>query len=125
VAIYPQASGPISEVLVRNGDKVEKGDPLVRIRPVLPESQLAQARANLAAAKAEVGRAGANVEELEAGYSRTRLLAGKDLVSEEQLETERAQMEAASATPRWACRRARRPRSSSSAAWTGCAWRCP
>ena len=32
VAIYPEASGPIVEVLARNGDAVQAGDPLVRIR---------------------------------------------------------------------------------------------
>jgi len=97
VAIYPQVSGPIVEVLAENGDYVELGDPLVRIRPRISQSQLEQARAELEVTRAELRRAEANVEELEARFQRTLLLAGDSLVSVEAVETQRAQLDAARA----------------------------
>lgn len=98
VVIYPQVSGPIVEVLAENGDYVERGDPLVRIRPQISQSQLDQAQANLEVARAEAQRAKANVEELEARFDRTLMLAEDSLVSAETVETERSQLEAARAT---------------------------
>jgi RND family efflux transporter MFP subunit len=97
VAIYPQVSGPIVEVLAEDGDQVERGDPLVRIRPRISQSQLEQARANLEVAQAELQQAAANLQEMEARFQRTLLLAGDSLVSAEAVETQRAQLEAARA----------------------------
>ena len=98
VAIYPQVSGPVVEVLAENGDYVERGDPLVRMRPQTSQSQLEQAQANLEVTRAELQRAEANVSELEARFERTLLLAEDNLVSAETVETQRAQLEAARAT---------------------------
>jgi multidrug efflux pump subunit AcrA (membrane-fusion protein) len=98
VVIYPQVSGPIVEVLAQNGDYVERGEPLVRIRPRISQSQLEQARANLEVSRAEAQRAKANLEELEARFERTLMLAEDSLVSAETVDTERAQLDAARAT---------------------------
>lgn len=97
VAIYPQTSGPVVEVLAENGDFVNRGDPLVRIRAETSRSQLAQARANLDVARAEAQAAEANLRELEARFERTLTLAEDDLVSAEAVETQRAEVESARA----------------------------
>lgn len=98
VEIYSETSGPITQVFAENGDLVEQGDPLVRIEGRTSQSQLAQARANLASARADASRAAANLEELEAQFRRTQLLAEDDLVSAETLETEQARVQAARAS---------------------------
>lgn len=98
VVIYPQVSGPVVEVLAENGDRVEEGDPLVRIRSETTRSQLEQARANLEVARSQARQAQADLEELESQFQRTQLLARDSLVSMETLETQRAQVEAARAS---------------------------
>ena len=97
VAIYPQVTGPIIDVMARNGDHVERGEPLVRIRQQIPQSQLRQAVANLEVARADVQSAEATLEEWEARFSRTRELAEEGLVSDEVVESQRAQRNAARA----------------------------
>lgn len=98
VAIYPQTSGVLTEVLAQDGDLVRAGQPLARIRAQTSRTQLAQARAGLDVAQAELRQARANVAELEAQFERTRVLAAERLVSAEALETQRAQLEAARAS---------------------------
>ncbi len=97
VVISPQVSGPVVEVLAQNGERVEAGDPLVRIRAETGRSQLQQARANLENTRAQMASARAQVEELEAQFERTQALAEDSLVSREALETQRSQLEAARA----------------------------
>lgn len=97
VAIYPEVSGPIVEVMAQNGDRVRRGDPLVRIRAETSRSQVAQARAGLDVALAGAQRAEANLRELEAQLERTEALAEDSLVSVEALETQRAQVAVARA----------------------------
>lgn len=98
VAIYPQVSGPVVDVMAENGDRVREGDPLVRIRSETSRSQLEQARANLEVARSQARQAEADLEELESQFSRTQALARDSLVSVETLETQRAQVEAARAS---------------------------
>jgi RND family efflux transporter MFP subunit len=54
-------SGRVDELLVNEGDRVEKGQPLARLRTKMIEAELAAARADLAMRKAEL-------TELENGY---------------------------------------------------------
>jgi HlyD family secretion protein len=97
VAIYPQTSGPVTEVFVDDGMVVEAGQALVRIESRTPRSQLEQAEAALGVATAQERAARASLAELEAQFERTRLLAADSLVSQETVETERARVEAARA----------------------------
>ncbi len=97
VVISPQVSGPVVEVMAENGDRVEAGQPLVRIRAETGRSQLEQARANRENARAQAERARAELRQLEAQFERTRALAEDSLVSQEALETQRSQVEAARA----------------------------
>jgi RND family efflux transporter MFP subunit len=87
VAIYPEANGPIVEVLARNGDIVEAGDPLVRIRAEGSRSQLGQSEASLESARAQRQRAQATFDDLERRFERSAPLAEENFISQEELET--------------------------------------
>ena len=97
VAIFPQTSGSIIEVLAQNGDEVEKGETLVRIQAVGSQAQLTQARSSLDVARAAHREAEANVRQLEAQYERNAALGKEGLVPEDTVVTLRAQLEAARA----------------------------
>jgi RND family efflux transporter MFP subunit len=97
VAIRPELSAPVVEVLVRNGDRVVVGQPLVRLDDDTPREQLRQSEASLRLAEATASEARARVAEIEAQVKRTRSLAREALVSELELETREAQLLAAEA----------------------------
>ncbi len=97
VAIRPEISAPVVEVLARNGDLVEAGQPLVRLDDSTLREQLRQAEASLRLAKATAAEARARETEVAAQVTRTRALAAQRLVSELELETREAQLEAARA----------------------------
>jgi HlyD family secretion protein len=97
VAIYPQTSGSIIEVMAENGDAVRKGAPLVRIQTVGSAAQLDQAKSSLAVARAAEREAEANLRQLEAQYERNATLGKRGLVPEDTVVTLRTQVEAARA----------------------------
>lgn len=68
------ASGQVAEVLVEVGDEVEAGDVLVRLDAERLNLEVDRARANLAAAEAQLAklRAGAQAEEVEATRANLR-----------------------------------------------------
>lgn len=94
VGIRPDISGRIVEVLVRSGDAVKQGQPLVRLDEVEARERLRQAEADVRLAESAAIAARARVTELEARVSRTRALAEQDLVSDQDLETQEAQLDA-------------------------------
>jgi RND family efflux transporter MFP subunit len=97
VAIFPQTSGAIVEVLAQNGDSVTKGQPLVRIQAAGSGPQLTQARSALGAAQAELTQAQARHRELAAEYERNQTLGRRGLVPLNLIDSLRAQTEAAAA----------------------------
>jgi RND family efflux transporter MFP subunit len=97
VAIYPDVSGPVVEVLAQNGDAVKKGDPLVRIQTPRTRAQLTQARSSLDATRAELAQAEARYRELAAEYERSAALGKRGLVPLNAVDSLRAQTEAARA----------------------------
>jgi RND family efflux transporter MFP subunit len=97
VAIHPEIEARIVEVLVRDGDQVARGQPLVRLEPVSMTSQLRQAQANVELSRAAAAAARARLAELEAELVRTRKLAEKEIVSPLELETLEARYAAAQA----------------------------
>ncbi|MFW6084231.1 MAG: efflux RND transporter periplasmic adaptor subunit [Gemmatimonadota bacterium] len=97
VAIYPETSGPVVEVLVSNGDRVSAGDPLVRIRGETSDGQLQQSRASLSSARAQREQARANVEQLERRYERARELVEEEFISREEFEQLEADLASARA----------------------------
>lgn len=100
VAIYPQTTGTIVEVLAENGEAVEKGQPLVRIQAVGSRAQVAQARSSLEVARAARAEAEANLAPLDAQYKRSESLAEEGLVPLDTVDTLRRQVEAARAAAR-------------------------
>lgn len=98
VAIRSEIDAPIVEVLVRSGEAVTRGQPLVRLDDAALTEQLRQAEASVRVAEATAAEARARVKEIEARVTRSRALFEEDLVSGLTLETEEAQLAAASAT---------------------------
>lgn len=97
VAIRPEISAPVVEVLVASGESVRRGQALVRLDATTLRDQLRQADAAVRLAEAEARGARARVAELEAQVTRTRALAAEELVSPLQVETQEARLEAARA----------------------------
>ena len=97
VAIYPQATGSIAEVLVQNGSRVAKGDVLVRIRSVGTGAQVDQARSGLNVARAAEREAAAVLEQVQSQYERYASLGEGGLVPADTVATLRTQVQAARA----------------------------
>ncbi|HEX6199720.1 MAG TPA: efflux RND transporter periplasmic adaptor subunit [Thermoanaerobaculia bacterium] len=97
VAIRPEIEATVVEVLVRSGEAVTQGQPLVRLQsdPLLDQLRQAEAELRLARGSAAEGRA--RVAEVEAQVSRTRALHAEGLMSDMELETQEAQIDAARA----------------------------
>ena len=98
VEIYPEITAPIIEVFAENGALVERGQVLVRLESRQFREQLNQATASLRISQADVRQAEARLRELSLQFERTATLAEKQLVSELDLETQRAQVDAARAS---------------------------
>ena len=97
VVIYPEITAPITRVLAQNGDFVEQGQILAYLESRQFEEQLNQAKANLRINEANARQAEAQLRQLTLQFERTVALADKQLVSELELETERAQVDGATA----------------------------
>ena len=89
VKIAPEVSGEIIALLVEEGDSVRKGEPIVRIRPDILQSQLdraeaglSQQRANLQQSKSSLSRAEATLIRAEAEYKRQEKLWAEKVISE-------------------------------------------
>lgn len=91
VDIGAQVSGQIKEVLVDFNSKVKAGDVLARIDEATPTQRLKQAEADLASAEA-------NNQLIQLNATRTRELAGKKLVSQQELDSIEAQLAQSNAT---------------------------
>lgn len=95
--IFPEVSGPIMEVHVDDGDRVEAGDPLVRIRDTEYRELYQQAESGLAIASAQTRQAEANLALLRSQLQRTRELTERNLGSQSALEEIRSQVAVAEA----------------------------
>jgi RND family efflux transporter MFP subunit len=97
VAVRPEISATVVEVLARNGDRVEAGQPLVRLNDDTFEEQLRQAEASFRLAQATAAEIRARLAEVTAQILRDRVLARDGLISPLELETREAQLDAAEA----------------------------
>lgn len=97
VAIRPEIDAVVTDVLVRSGEAVEAGQPLVILDAEGLGDQLRQAQAGSREAAAQAAEARAQVAEIEAQVSRTRKLHAEGLMSDMELETQEAQLDAARA----------------------------
>jgi len=97
VEIYSRISAPVEEVYVQNGDQVERGDPLVRLRDTEYRERLRQAEADLRINTARKKQAEASLNEAESQLRRQEFMAERDLGSDIELERAQAQMQTAEA----------------------------
>lgn len=84
VNISPEVSGEITELPVKEGQKVKKGDLLLRIKPDYYIANRKSAEANLKATRATQDVAAANLANAKAEYERNRDLYQGKLISESQ-----------------------------------------
>lgn len=95
--IYPEAGGLIAEIYVQNGDVVQKGDPLLRLRDAEFQERYQQAVSGLEIAKAQTQQARANLELVQSQLNRTESLVARNLENTVNLETARSQLSIAQA----------------------------
>jgi RND family efflux transporter MFP subunit len=88
----------VTAVLVESGATVTQGQPLVRLDGSRLEDQVRQAAASLRLAEGTAAEARARVAEVAAEAVRSRKLADEDLISDLELETLEAQLNAADAS---------------------------
>ncbi len=87
VKINAEVSGEIIELPVKEGDRVKRGQLLVRIKPDTYVADREQAVANLNRAKAFQEQRAADLRRIESEFQRQKLLFQKGLISESDLET--------------------------------------
>lgn len=97
VKISPDVSGEIIELRVREGDNVEQGDLLARIRPDTYVAQMERARANLAQNRATLSERRADLLRAENTLNRQRQLFEREVISESDLEDAQTSFEIAKA----------------------------
>lgn len=97
-------SGEITEMKVKEGDQVKKGDLLCRIKPDLYVSAIDRVsatvnttKANLSTTKAQLEQAKANLANAEAVFKRNQKLFEQAAVSQQEFDAAKAQYEAAKA----------------------------
>jgi HlyD family secretion protein len=82
VHISPEVSGEITELPVKEGQFVHKGDLLLKINPDLTLAALNQAKAGYESSLAYKTTAAANLEKAEADYKRNKELSDRKLLSD-------------------------------------------
>lgn len=97
VVITPEVSGEIVSLPVKEGQKVKKGDLLVKIKQDQYIAQRDRALANLASARSSLTIQKIQLAKIEQDYNRALELYKKGLSSEAELETIKAQYETAKA----------------------------
>ena len=90
VEIRPRVSGTVTRIFFRNGDDVQKGEPLFEIDP-------RPYRAALAQAEAETARARATLTNAQSELARAKTLLDLEAISKEEYETKLASVRTAGA----------------------------
>jgi HlyD family secretion protein len=86
VKITPDVSGEIVELTVREGDPVEKGKLLLRIKPDVYISQKDRSLAAISSARARLAQAEAQFIQAELTYKRTKQLFEEQTISKSEFE---------------------------------------
>ncbi|MEX1010954.1 MAG: efflux RND transporter periplasmic adaptor subunit [Balneolaceae bacterium] len=97
VEIYPRITAPVEEVMVRNGDYVESGAPLIRLEDREYSERLQQAEANLRVNEARARQSETRLNEVRNFLDRQETLYSRDLLSDADIEQARAQVMSAEA----------------------------
>ena len=102
--ITSDVSGEITEMLVKEGDQVKKGQLLCRIRPDLylnaferVKSNVNSTKANLNTAKAQLEQAKASLANSEAVFNRNKKLLEQNAISQQEFDAAKAQFDGAKA----------------------------
>ncbi len=86
VAINPEVTGEIIQLPVKEGDRVKKGDLLIRIKGDQYVAQKERMEANLQSAKASLRMREAELTRVESDFNRVKELNSKGLASDSELE---------------------------------------
>ena len=86
VKISPDVSGEIVSLYVMEGDKVEKGDLLLKIKPDTYQSMLERSQASLNTSKSALEKAIAQLSESESNFSRNKILFENGTISRSEFE---------------------------------------
>ncbi len=97
VELYPQVSAAIEEIYVNNGEFVESGQALLKLRDTEFREQLKQAEANYRITVAQAKQADAAHKRLQAELERSTNLSDKNLISPSEFEEIESQAIAAEA----------------------------
>lgn len=81
VILRPEVSGEIIELPIKEGDYVEKGDLLVRIKPDIYQARIDETNAALLTQKARMEQARANLLEAESSYNQDKKLYESEAIS--------------------------------------------
>ncbi len=73
VKLSPDVSGEIVELRIKEGQEVQEGDFLLKIKPDVYESYLERAEASLNSAKANLANSRARLEQVKAQFNQTKL----------------------------------------------------
>ena len=87
VKLSAEVMGRVLEVAVDEGDKVEKGQEVVRIDHEALDAQLAQAEAAKMAATGQYGAVKASIQNVKTNLTRSENLLGAGSISEQQFDT--------------------------------------
>jgi len=88
--ISPQVEGVITKIFVKSGDRVNGGAPLIQIDPLKQEATVRNQQAATAAQEA-------NLKWAQQQYDRNSQLAGAGVISKQELDQSRANLDAAKA----------------------------
>src|SRR5665647_1106560 len=97
VKITPDVSGEIVELTVMEGDHVEKGQLLLRIKPDIYISQKDRSMAAISSARARLAQAEAQYLQAELSYKRTKQLYDEQTISKSEFEQAEASYSVAKA----------------------------
>lgn len=86
VKISPDVSGEIVSLYVMEGDKVEKGDLLLKIKPDTYQSMLERSQASLNTSKSALEKAIAQLSESESNFNRNKILFDNGTISGSEFE---------------------------------------
>ncbi len=97
VKINAEVSGEIVSLPVKEGQKIRKGDLLVRIKPDQYQAQVDQAQAGLSSAKAALALQSASLEKAQTEFNRGKDLYSKKLISDQDFITLKTSLDIAKA----------------------------
>src|SRR6056297_3750305 len=98
VDIYPRISAPVEDVYKQDGDQVEQGEPLLKLRDREFVARVDQADANLRINRARLKQAESALKEAESQLRRQQQLYSQDLISDIELENAQAEQLSAEAS---------------------------